>query len=124
MNDTEELWEQMHPSNFAPAPPADMNAVTLAGRLAVRAELKTFDSGTAYVRMLITIRTSEPRRRVDVVPVTIWAGLDCPGSLEELAELEPGARVTIAGSVQRRFWEAPDGRRSRLEIVAHSWEIK
>jgi hypothetical protein len=26
--------------------------------------------------------------------------------------------------VQRRFWEAPEGRRSRLEVVAHQVDIK
>ena len=35
-----------------------------------------------------------------------------------------GQRVWICGSIQRRFWEAPDGRRSRLEVVAEQINIK
>jgi hypothetical protein len=30
----------------------------------------------------------------------------------------------VCGSVQRRFWEAPDGRRSRLEVVAEQVNVK
>ena len=53
-------------------------------------------------------------RRVDVLPVTLWDPADevidaAPG---------PGTRVWVAGSVQRRFWSATEGRRSRLELIA------
>jgi hypothetical protein len=30
----------------------------------------------------------------------------------------------VCGSAQRRFWESPDGRRSRLEIVAEQVNSK
>ncbi len=92
----------------------DLNLAVLAGRLAVEPELREFDSGARYLRLLITVRSEEPRKRVDVLPVTLW---DPPHELVG-ATLEPGRRVWVAGAVQRRFWESPDGRRSRLEIVA------
>jgi single-strand DNA-binding protein len=98
----------------------DLNLVVLCGRLAVDPELKTFDSGTRLMRLLITVRSDEPRRRVDVVPVTVW---DPP---DELVEDLPakGRRVWVCGSVQRRFWEAPEGRRARLEVVAEQVNVK
>lgn len=92
----------------------DLNLVVLCGRLAVEPEVKSFGTGTRLVRFLVTVRSDEPRRRVDVVPVTLW---DPPDELvDDLAE--KGRRVWVCGSVQRRFWESPDGRRSRLEVVA------
>ena len=98
----------------------DLNLVVLCGRIATEPEIKTFDSGTRYIRYLVTTRQDDPRRRVDVVPVTHWDPTD------ELVA-EPGTRgqrIWICGSAQRRFWESPDGRRSRLEIVAEQVSIK
>lgn len=92
----------------------DLNLVVLAGKLAASPELRTFDSGSRLIRYLVTVRSDEPRKRVDVVPVTLW---DPPDDLLE-ADLQPGRGVWVTGTVQRRFWEAPDGRRSRLEVIA------
>jgi single-stranded DNA-binding protein len=92
----------------------DLNLVVLRGRLAAEPERRLFDSGTRLIRYLVTVRSEAPRRRVDVVPVTIWDPAD------ELWD-QPGERgdsVWACGSAQRRFWESPDGRRSRVEIVA------
>ncbi len=92
----------------------DLNLVVLCGRLAVEPELKVFGSGSRLIRLLVTIRSEWPKRRVDVVPVTLW---DPPDELVDALPIK-GQRIWVCGSVQRRFWEAPDGRRSRLEIVA------
>ena len=92
----------------------DLNLVVLAGRLAAPPEIRQFESGARLVRYLITVRSEEPTRRVDVIPVTLWEPSD------ELldADPHPGTRLWVAGSVQRRFWSASEGRRSRLEVVA------
>jgi single-strand DNA-binding protein len=92
----------------------DLNLVVLSGRLAAPPEIRQFESGSMLARYLVTVRSDEPRRRVDVVPVTLW---DPP---EDLIDSEPavGSRVWVAGTVQRRFWSAEEGRRSRIEIVA------
>lgn len=98
----------------------DLNLVVLCGRLAIEPELKEFGSGSRLVRLLVTVRSDEPRRRVDVVPVTLW---DPPDELLEDMP-EKGRRIWVCGSVQRRFWESPDGRRSRLEVVAEQVHLK
>lgn len=92
----------------------DLNLVVLAGRLAAPPEIRQFESGARLVRYLVTVRSEEPVRRVDVVPVTLWDPAD---DLLD-ADPQPGTQVWVAGSVQRRFWSAEEGRRSRLELVA------
>ena len=98
----------------------DFNLIVLCGRLAVDGELRVFDSGSRLIRYLITVRSEHPRRRVDVIPVALW---DPPNDLLD----EPGRkgqRIWVCGAVQRRFWESPDGRRSRIEVVAESVNFK
>jgi single-strand DNA-binding protein len=91
-----------------------MNLVVLNGKLAAPAEIRQFESGSRLIRYLLTVRSEEPRRRVDVIPVTLW------DPSEELVRSAPGtgAPLWMTGTVQRRFWEGVDGRRSRLEIIA------
>ena len=91
-----------------------MNLVILNGHLAAPAEVREFESGTRLIRYLLTVRTQAPRRRVDVIPVTLWDPID--GLVGEPPAV--GASMWVTGSVQRRFWEGVGGRRSRLEVVA------
>lgn len=92
----------------------DINLTVLCGRLATVPELRVFDSGARMLRLLVTVRAEHPRRRIDVVPVTLW---DPPDELVE-HPFEPESRVWVTGAVQRRFLEGPEGRRGRLEVVA------
>lgn len=98
----------------------DLNLIVLCGRLATDPEMRVFDSGTRLVRYLITVRVDHPRKRVDVLPVTMWDPSD-----ELVAEPgEKGDRMWVCGAVQRRYWESPDGRRSRIEVVAEQVTLK
>ena len=98
----------------------DLNLIVLCGRLAVDAEVREFDSGSNLIRYLVTTRVDHPRKRVDVIPVTLWDPdpilIEQPGA--------KGERIWVCGSVQRRYWESPDGRRSRLEVVAEQVNFK
>lgn len=96
----------------------DFNLVVVAGSLAAPPELAESGGGLRFVRYLVTARSERPRRRVDVLPVVCWR----PEALTADTELTTGRRVWIVGSVQRRFWPVAEGRRSRLEIVAHHVE--
>ncbi len=93
----------------------DLNIAVIAGTLSAPPEIRTFESGTKLARYLVTVRSTEPRKRIDVVPVVHWDPPD-DGSIEKL---DRGHRVWMVGTVQRRFWNGPEGRRSRLEVVAH-----
>lgn len=96
----------------------NLNLVVLSGKLAVDSEIKEFDSGSRLVRFLVTVRVEHPRRRVDVVPVTYW-----PEGNNPLPVGKRGEHIWLAGSIQRRYWESPDGRRSRMEVVAEQVKI-
>jgi len=100
----------------------DLNLAVISGRLAAPVEVRQFDSGIQMLRILVTTRTqtddgaqdgTNPRQRVDVLPVALW---EPPEGLAD--SLEVGDRVWVAGTIQRRFWSDPQGRRSRLEVVA------
>ncbi|HSM01011.1 MAG TPA: single-stranded DNA-binding protein [Acidimicrobiia bacterium] len=92
----------------------DLNLVVVSGRLAAPPELRQFESGARLARYLVTVRSEEPTRRVDVLPVTLWD--PCEELLDE--DPAPGRRLWAVGSIQRRFWSATEGRRSHLELVA------
>jgi len=98
----------------------DLNLVVVAGKLATEPEVRQFESGSRFVRYLVTVRSAEPRRRVDVIPVTLWDPTDDLLA----APAPPGCKFWAAGMIQRRFWSAQDGRRSRLEVVAHQVELR
>lgn len=98
----------------------DLNVVILCGRVAAQPEYRSFNSGSSLVRLLVTVRSDTPARRIDLIPVVKW------DPSEELGSLVPGTRVWVKGLVQRRFWDsAANGERhSRLEIVAEQVDVK
>lgn len=91
----------------------DLNLVVLSGRVATVPELSVSDTGSVRLRVLLTIRSEAPRKRIDVVPVSVW---DPPVDLVA-PELEVSERVWVTGAVQRRFWDDTPGSRARIEVV-------
>lgn len=98
----------------------DLNLIVLCGRLAVDGEQRVLDSGARLIRYLVMTRVDYPHRRTDVIPVTLW---DPPNDLMDEPG-EKGERVWVCGSVQRRHCESPDGRQSRIEVVAEQVNFK
>ncbi len=95
--------------------PRDMNMVVLTGILAITPELTKFDSGSRRLDYLVTVHTMKGgRKRTDTISVKYW---DPPARMIR-KKLERGDRIYVAGMVQRRFWSAPDGKQSRLEVIA------
>lgn len=92
----------------------DLNMVVLNGRLATEPELRVLDSGSRMARLLVAVRSEEPHSRLDVIPVIWWE----PEDEFVAAPPDVGSRIWITGSVQRRFWDSADGRRSKLDVVA------
>lgn len=103
----------------------DFNLVILAGRLAAPIDIRTPDGGPTSARLLLAVRSAHPVR-VDVVPVVL-ADLGVRHDLApEIATgaLAPGATLWVAGSIERRFTDDEDGRRSRVEVLARHIEIR
>ena len=92
----------------------DLNMVVINGRLAAAPDFRVLESGARMARLLVAVRSDEPHSRLDVLAVVWWE----PENEFETAAPEVGSRVCITGSVQRRYWESADGRRSKLEVVA------
>lgn len=92
----------------------DLNMVVLNGRLAAAPDYRVLESGSRMARLLVAVRSEEPHSRLDVLPVVWWE----PGDEFLAAPPEVGSRVCVTGSVQRRYWESADGRRSKIEVVA------
>lgn len=90
----------------------DFNMGAISGLLSVPPELIVLDSGAAFARYLVIVKSDHPAERMDVLPVVEW---EPPTS--NLA-LPAGTRVVAVGSFQRRFFDAGMSRRSRLEFVA------
>jgi hypothetical protein len=97
----------------------DVNLAVMAGRIAAPPELREFASGSRCLRYLITTRSITPSPRVDVLPVRLWEPPDGLVGVPGVA----GERVWVIASVQRRFHDGADGRRSRLELVAHHLRV-
>lgn len=111
--------DELDSLDFGGVPGVDLNLVVIMGTLAVDGELKQFDSGSRLIRYLVTVRVATPRRRVDVIPVTLW---DPSDELWQDAG-NRGDRIWVTGALQRRYWESPDGRRSRMELTAEQIRV-
>ncbi|MGI9641469.1 MAG: single-stranded DNA-binding protein [Acidimicrobiia bacterium] len=98
----------------------DLNLVVLAGHIAAEPEVRVFTSGATLIRYLVTVRSTEPRRRVDVIPVSLW---DPPDELVDCLDVR-GKLVWVVGAVQRRFWSTDGDTRSRIEVIAHQVNIR
>lgn len=98
----------------------DYNTVVLSGRLAAPAETRTFESGETVIKFLVTSRTDEPRRRIDVIPIVMWRDPETHRVPDDhdILHAPPGTGVFVVAQLQRRFWDGTDGRRSRIEIIA------
>ncbi len=98
----------------------DLNVIVLSGELAAEPEIRTLESGSSLARLLVAVRSTEPRRRVDVIPVVLWDpdDADIKGLVDSRRK-----RIHVTGSVQRRFWSARDGKTSRIEVIAHTIDV-
>jgi single-stranded DNA-binding protein len=98
----------------------DLNLVVLAGKIAADPERREFASGARLLRLLVAVRQDVPQRRVDVLPVAYW---EPPDAIWD-ADIAIGDRAWVSGTVQRRFWAADEGRRSRLELLAAQVQVR
>ena len=95
------------------------NSVTVVGNLASDPELRCTSSGTAMANISIAVnrrwrdRNNEWQEETSFFRGTLWRE-----QAENAAEsLHKGDRVMIAGSLEQRSWETPEGdKRSVVEL--------
>ena len=97
--------------------PTPANRVTLRGTLSRDPEVRSFDSGSTLTTFLV--KAPDHEGRPTTIPVSAWD--DAAGGLEGAAA---GAFVEVAGVVRTRFWAGPDGKRSRVEVVASATRLR
>ena len=100
----------------------DLNLVVICGQLAAEPEYRIIDATSSMLRLLVTVRSDIPHRRIDLIPVVKW---DPPPHLRD-GRLAAGKRVWVTGWLQPRFGDAPHPgeHRSRLEIHAHDIDVR
>lgn len=103
------------------------NTVLLCGRLSVAPDARELGSGDRLVLLRVMVPRADGRGE-DSIPVSV--GPTAPRSrgrrghassrvVREVAELEAGAEVRVAGWIERRFFVGGSGQRtSRVRVVA------
>ena len=98
------------------------NNVTLAGNLTRDPELRFTPSGQATASFGLAVnRRWKDRQSGEWLEATSFFDVVCWHELaENVSEsLAQGARVVVAGRLEQRSWETPEGeRRSKVEVVA------
>ena len=94
----------------------DLNLTVLCGTLTTAPDIQHHNNEQRTLKLLITVRSDTPSRRVDVIPVI----LHNPDNKLIETLTHPGQRIWIVGTIQRRFTGTQQGRKSRLGIIAHT----
>jgi len=103
----------------------DLNIVVLCGTIMTDATVEYFDSGNQSGRLLMSIKQTEPRHRVDVIPVTFWRDdIGCDQFDRIIQQSKKGKRVWVAAQLQRRFFGDTGTTRSGISIIASSVEVR
>lgn len=98
-----------------------MNQAIITGNLATDIETRTTNSGVTCATFRVAVQRPHSKdKTADFLPVVAWRQ-----SAEFLAKYaSKGDRVTVAGSIQTRSYDAQDGsKRYVTEIVADSVEL-
>lgn len=101
---------------------ADLNSVTLVGRLTRDAEARQTAGGTSVMNMRLAFSTRVKRNdswqdESNYVDVVVF-GKEGLGQY-----LTKGSRIGVVGRLQYREWESDKGKRSTLEVVANDVQL-
>jgi len=97
---------------------ADLNSVSLTGRLTADPELKEFGEGKQVANFSLAVNEYKKGDgdAVSFVPVTVW------NKTAEVAKnfLTKGSQVAIKGRLQQQRWEQDGQKRSKIQIICES----
>jgi single-strand DNA-binding protein len=110
---------------LAPVEPdqSQFQVINLIGRLTADPELRESGSGTSVGHLRLAVQRSKGKdgvdRGADFVDIVTF-GRQAEVCSEYLAK---GRRVGIVGRLNHREWDADDGRRQKLEVIAENVEF-
>ena len=92
-----------------------MNKVFLIGNLTKDPELSNTNSGIPVCKFTLAVSRRFGNTETDFLPVIVWRG-----QAENCGKfLKKGSKAAVAGSIQTRSYDAPDGNKRYItEIVA------
>ena len=105
---------------------ANLNKVTLIGRLGQDPEIRYTQSGSAVANATIATNDYWTDKQGEKQERTEWHSLVLWGKLADLAQsyLKKGSQVYVEGKLQKRKWEDKEGNeRWTTEIVANQMQM-
>ncbi len=97
---------------------ADLNSVSLTGRLTADPEYKELagDTKVANFSLAVNEYKKEGGDAVSFIPVTVW------NKQAEVAKnfLNKGSQVAIKGRFQQQRWEKDGQKRSKIQVICES----
>lgn len=102
----------------APVPNHPTNEVRLIGRLGAMVHDRELPSGDLVSTFTVIVdrprlpRSGTSRVRVDAVPCQVFRA----SLRDRLSRLDEGDVVEVEGAIRRRFWRAPGGLGSAIEV--------
>lgn len=104
--------------------PADINSVTIVGRLTRDAELKYTNSGSAVTNMGLAVNRSKKEgdqwvEEANFFDVSLWGRRG--ESLNQY--LQKGTRIAVTGELRQERWEQDGQKRSRVVINATNIQL-
>ncbi|MBU2075726.1 MAG: single-stranded DNA-binding protein [Actinobacteria bacterium] len=112
-----------HSDGAGRAQVADLNEVTLAGRVSADPEEKQLPSGDTVWVFRLVVRRPEgagSRQSVDTVDCCAWT----PRVQRSVAGWRAGDQVEVRGAVRRRFFRTGAGAQSRVEVEVASGRLR
>ena len=105
---------------------ANINRVIIAGNLTRDPELRQLPSGNSLCKLRVAVNTRAKDRdsgqwvdKPNYFDVTVWGAQG-----ESVARfLSKGSGIVVDGRLEWREWEAPEGKRSAVEIIAENTQF-
>lgn len=101
---------------------ADINHVTLVGRLTRDAEIKSTQSGTTFAKFALAVNRyagKDKGEEVSFVDCTLWGKqADAVGKY-----LTKGKQVGVVGELQQERWEKDGQKHSKLTVTVRNVQL-
>lgn len=98
---------------------ADLNTITLIGRVGKAPEIKVFDSGATLYKFTLASNLYDPKTKEDV---TNWFNIETFSKLAEY--IQKGNLVAVNGKLKQTSWQDENGgNKSRIFVFADNLQI-